>query len=180
MVINLQFESEEETRNMAPMPLDIMGRWNDSPKWLALIISPESILVHRKAVITRLIDIPYDLLKKYTRQDPETSGTKPNVCSAGRNQDQCDAIIYGSVVLGLLSWGLYPRPVCDDCSISIEQVTHQLKTVKIHALPGKYDNHYSCPTDFCEKVDAVLQSPTDPILASHLAHMDAQNKRLRE
>ncbi|KUJ06370.1 uncharacterized protein LY89DRAFT_790538 [Mollisia scopiformis] len=164
MVTTIRINANQAWRTFTPLPPNII----------------ESILSCRIKVIASLLQIPYQVLDRYEviyRGNSLSRRRKNTICAEKKSTNCCDAIVYGSVVLGLQSVGLFPRKLPQDLSRSIVQLSHELRMVDIHHL--ERGSHYDCGTDdFMESVDDALTRIWNPVLDSHRVHMRGQNERL--
>lgn len=107
---------------------------------------------------------------------------KTAVCTERASGEACDALVYGSLVLGLVSKGLYPRASAEAANVSVDALRDHILSIKIKHYPTESPRYGSVPQhehcggkDFSEKVAKVLADPKSPVLDSHLVHMKAQN-----
>ncbi|CZR64670.1 uncharacterized protein PAC_14568 [Phialocephala subalpina] len=173
LVKDIRVDSEEEWMSVAPMPPEII----------------ESILSKRRATIASILEIIYDVLNSYEATvkpctKEQSWGRSKNVCKRQyADRDKCDAIVYGSLVLGLQSINLYPRKCPEDIAISINELAHQLKQLNILRLPckdGVKSDHGTCGIfkSVTIAIDRALLCTGDPSQQSHYTHMRAQCERL--
>jgi hypothetical protein len=71
----------------------------------------------------------------------------------------------------------------DDLRIPLEALAYKLSTLKVrvyHTHRSRYSqNHNKCfETDIREQVEAVLAGIADPVLESHIRHMEVQRAKL--
>jgi hypothetical protein len=129
----------------------------------------ESILAIRHDVIDKLLNIYYSRIDSFRLLD----NINATACSDDSQQKKCDAIIYGSLVLGLQRIGLWPRKSADKIHSSINQLDMTLGSLQIFIIEG----HQDCSPRHFKKEMAELTNPNeipDPVLDSHRRHMEAQ------
>lgn len=140
--------------------------------------SLESILSHRLRLVEELLKIPYDLLRRYEKTISQSfQGLKRFVCSHHTERAECDALIYGSLTLGLQKLGLFPCKPAHEVEQNVDTLSRNLIHLKIHRL-GHESYHLQCGLhgllDFSSLVNQVLDKPFSPVLDSHRVHMEAQ------
>lgn len=143
----------------------------------------ESILQCHQKQLQALINIPYDLAESY---HPPTNFGKSTRTLCRFQQAECDAVTYGSLLLGLIKIGLWPRKSPEQIFLLDNTlVAYFLSELKILQQPltkdadGRTYNHDAClSVNIKNAVDEVLQQDFNPVLDSHTLHMNTQKKRL--
>lgn len=138
----------------------------------------ESIHTLRLAAIERLLKLPYDVLDRY-EAEPFRGCHVPASIAVKEN---CDALTYGSITLGLQRAGLWPRVQAEDVGLSVESLAYRIKEIKILRAPTAmvnppgilcgHDN--CCVRDFKEQVRGIMAGIMSPVLESHRRHMTTQ------
>ncbi|KAN0096845.1 hypothetical protein V8E51_015650 [Hyaloscypha variabilis] len=128
----------------------------------------ESILAIRDKTIVELLNIPYSKIDTY-------EATNGSVCARSFNGttaiSACDAIIYGSLTLGLQKLGLWPRKNIEDIHLSVQELADAVSSIQIHCS----SHHGVCrPGNIAEEVKGLLEEVPGPVLESHRRHMAAQ------
>ena len=141
--------------------------------------TPESILSIRLATIGNLLTMIYDYVDSF-------ANNKKTVCRQKPYADQCDTLVYGSILRGLHALDLWPRRSFDTINISLQGLVTQLQSLKIFTYPGDRDaygyqrsnSHHSCDWQEKNNVIAVtLSSMPNPVLESHHRHMQIQREK---
>jgi hypothetical protein len=92
----------------------------------------------------------------------------------------CDSIIYGSLLLGLQSRGLWPPRTAKDIDTDFETFVSSLSSLEIEHLPCYPNNALTvdhpgcCVKDFKSQILSVLEGMGDPVLESHRVHIRIQ------
>lgn len=169
-----------------PTPERILGK-NSSKSLLALFLMHdlEHILESRFATISSLLDIAYQYLDRF--------GKGAIICP--RNNAGCDAIIYGGLVLQLISHGLWPKIDALSYHSSVNSLATLIGSLTVQCLPddgnggyhggygrsygGGYNNtqHNACaPVVFKTAVDGITSKIPPSALSCHSIHMDSRSK----
>lgn len=120
------------------------------------------------------------------------TGVKRVLCNKGgsaESVESCDALVYGSLVLGLVSKDLFPRKDVEDILISVSELKKCLMAIKLRSYleadrsyssySSQMIEHYGCGRkSFHDRLEQVLVKIPNPVLASHLQHIKAQNTLL--
>ncbi|KAI9769222.1 MAG: hypothetical protein M1840_004351 [Geoglossum simile] len=147
----------------------------------------ESILSTRHAVITRLVAITYTYVNRFLK-DPGY------VCRRPKSQSQCDAFVFGTLILGLQKLHLWPERGDNINGLSIEVFASTVESlVPSHWTGVSYLAESSNPGEmgkvsshFCGKLvseyqteiaDAIKSIPS-PVLKSHLRHIQTQKEKM--
>lgn len=132
--------------------------------------------------IEMLLEVPYRLLDRYEliwRLPSESPFSPRSVCTVRSHEDtgRCDALVYGSIVLGLRLRNLYPRRNADDIKASAVTLGGILGRIAIQYLDAT--DHIECGTkNYDKSIRAVLEKRWEPVLESHRVHMRAQKAKL--
>jgi hypothetical protein len=134
----------------------------------------ENILAIRNATITKLLNIPYTILDRY--------GNSHGIylCQELFEKKACDSIIYGSLLLGLQTRGLWPPKTAKDIDADFESFVSSLSSLEIEHLPCypnnvlTMDHSGCCVKDFKSQILSVLERMGDPVLDSHRVHIRIQ------
>lgn len=107
------------------------------------------------------------------------SPSKFTVCSEGTREEYCDAIVYGSVVLGLQLVKLFPRLRSEDVIMSVKELAISIQEIEVLHLPGtkksSLSHHENCGVkDFRDQVQSILVEPQNPTLELYRRHMQAR------
>jgi hypothetical protein len=85
----------------------------------------------------------------------------------------CDSIIYGSLLLGLQTRGLWPPKTAKDIDTDFESfVSSHLPCYPNNVLT--VDHSGCCVKDFKSQILSVLEGMGDPVLDSHRVHIRIQ------
>lgn len=150
-------------------------------------------------IIDLLLDIPYNTISTFesnirANATTATAGRysyydnhqRETVCQQGECQhgsegprEACDAMAYGSIVLGLQVADLFPRILAENVTMSVNELAASLKNITIHGMPESNSyyrvNHEKCGVrSFQQLVNKALKAPRNPVLDSHLIHLRAQ------
>lgn len=132
----------------------------------------ESILRVRRASIEKALAIFNECIDRFT----SNSGA---LCL--HRDAACDAITYGSLLRGLQLHNIYPNMDADDLEISLDDLLEELASLKVHVYfkRDRYTDHSKCfATDFVKELDTVRKEIEDPVLESHIQHMEVQRAKL--
>jgi hypothetical protein len=106
--------------------------------------------------------------------------TNKTRCTQREYGKECDAIVYGSLLISLQSISLWPQKKPEEIHMSVNQLVLKLRSVKTIKLPvyaeyRLYDappDHGECSlVDYKWKIDTVVARIESPVLDSHLKHM---------
>lgn len=130
----------------------------------------------RHATIKDLLKIPYHSIDRFKRNKDSV------YCKA--NNKKCDAMVYGSLLMGLQEFGLWPRQSPDTINISVQELALQLYSLKVFAYPsnsngyGTYQ-HHGCDQKvaFTGKIASSLSSIPNPVLEPQRRYMWIQGKK---
>lgn len=127
-------------------------------------------------MIIRLITIKGLLKVAYDHFDIFLMGDK-SVCCHTVNSKECDAIVCGSLVIGLHAIGLWPQKSADTINISARDLASKLDSLRIWKYPTlKY--HYRCSElGLRDQIASMLSSISNPVLESHRRHMQIQGMK---
>ncbi|KAH8802901.1 hypothetical protein F5884DRAFT_489470 [Xylogone sp. PMI_703] len=141
----------------SPMPSDILER----------------ILAARLQTIERLLDMAYSRIANY-------EDIKVTQCKERQDQEACDTLVYGSLVRGLQYFHLWPRKTPDQVTMSVDQISTVLITLKIHIFYSDRDHfsHKNCSNvePFRTQVHSTVATIPSPVQKSHLQHMKTKPK----
>lgn len=91
-------------------------------------------------------------------------------------------MIYGSLLRGLQIHKIYPNMNADDLDISLDDLIVKISALKVHVCyeyGGRYVDHSKCfATDIVKELDALSKEIEDPVLESHIQHMEVQRAKL--
>lgn len=130
----------------------------------------------RRETIKKLIKVAVDCVK------PCSDGVSTTECVY--KEAACDALIYGSLLHGLQFYGLGPNTEPDTYQLSLEDLAAEISALKVHVYPpsqSPYDrrNHSKCfTTNMKKEVETIMAGIEDPILESHIRHMEVQSAKL--
>ncbi|KAI9770476.1 MAG: hypothetical protein M1839_003191 [Geoglossum umbratile] len=140
----------------------------------------ESILSIRHGVVTQLVDIT----NKYVNLFVKKSGA---VCRQPMHQRQCDALVFGSLILSLRDLHLWP----EKNGLSIRAFARALKSLEVYRWPTTISasfaevrnlaaSHDNCNSivEYRAAINAVLNSIPTPVLESHRRHIRIQKDRI--
>jgi len=133
---------------------------------------PESILSVRQTAIQQLLEAAYSHANSFIR----SAGTGKGVCRK-ENAKECDALVYGSLVISFQSVALWPPVDPQDIKMSINKLASTLLLVKPLAIPGSdrgysINAHRACGvTGYRDTINEVLASITSPVLDNHRKRM---------
>jgi hypothetical protein len=71
----------------------------------------------------------------------------------------------------------------DDLDISLDDLIEGLASLKVHVYfkRDRYTDHSKCfATDIVKELDTVRKEIEDPVLESHIQHMEVQRAKLNE
>ncbi|KAF8861572.1 hypothetical protein BDZ45DRAFT_723714 [Acephala macrosclerotiorum] len=126
----------------------------------------ESILVVRAKLIDDILKVPYDHLRQYL-------GRSTPRCKLGKSD--CDAMLFGCLVLSLDRAGFWPEKTNADIYYSPSELYIRLAHVRLELLPG----HDSCSSRvFVNPILGCLKEIPDPTLDCHRRHMERRAKEL--
>jgi hypothetical protein len=106
--------------------------------------------------------------------------TNKTRCTQREHHKECDAIVYGSLLISLQSISLWPQKKPEEIHMSVNQLVLKLRSVETIKMPvypkyGSYDappDHGKCSLgDYKGKIDTVVARIGSPVLDSHLKHM---------
>jgi hypothetical protein len=141
---------------------------------------PENILAIRNETITKLLNIPYTVIDRYSN----SHGIY--LCQELFEKKACDSIIYGSLLLGLQNLGLWPPKTAKNIDTDFESLVSSLNSLEIEHLPYYpniilSENHSACCVkDFKSQILSVLEGMGDPVLESHRIHIRIQRDELEK
>lgn len=100
-------------------------------------------------------------------------------CCQPSSQKACNALMCGSLVIGLQELGLWPQNSPDDINLSVQDLASKLASLVIWTYPANNcTNHYNCGSaSLSDRVTSTLQSIPDPVLESHRRHVQAQGMK---
>ena len=125
----------------------------------------------RQTTIKDLLKVAYDLFDIFFK------GSK-SVCCQTNNNKKCDAIVCGSLVIGLHAIGLWPHKSADTINISVRDLASKLNSLKIWNFPTSIGYHRQCSLRGSrDQIASVLSSIPDPVLESHRLHVRIQGMK---
>ncbi len=114
-------------------------------------------------------------------------------CTAPSNKDECDAVALGSLIQGLSKIGLWPRPRLASITISVNELSAQLKRLSFPICRGPEqrgyrgtfaDNsdpvHGKCNISgrFRTEIDRILAEKPKCVMADVVRkHLEEQSKK---
>ena len=118
----------------------------------------------REEAVQKLLDLPYSALRKLQ------GGRR--VCEH-RNED-CDALLYGSLIRELEKFRLYPQKSAKDIQISVDALSKQIASILLSELPNTGHGHHTlCGTRFFrDAVNKVVTGVSCPVLDTHHDHLE--------
>ncbi|KAL2070199.1 hypothetical protein VTL71DRAFT_13225 [Oculimacula yallundae] len=144
-------------------------------------IVAEEIMTLQQIATQEIIQLISQAIDLYANSD------QVQVCSS--NQSSCDALVYGSLLMGLKKIGLLPIMEAFLTDVSLTELLRLLNTITFHPYPmtrtgtnrytggGGYvfhDAHPQCATPkFLADVAKLLDNIGSPVLECHTRHMDA-------
>lgn len=134
-----------------------------------ILLPLESMMTVRRATIKNLLEVTYDYFDLFFRDGV-------SVCSQSNASKACDALMCGSLVIGLRELGLWPQKSFDAIGLSIQDLASKLDSLVIWTYPANsFANHYNCGSaGFSDRIAAALRSIPDPVLEIHREHMRSQ------
>lgn len=138
-----------------------------------LIFRKDSILNVRIAILCDVLDIVYCQVDRFS--DPKS-------IRCLRKTEDCDSLVYGSLIRGLRKVGVWPKVDPNDITISIRSICADLENVKIgtfaeasgNSYCGQYQHHQCSIPSLHEEVKGIILSNPDPVLEAHRKHMKSQ------
>ena len=124
----------------------------------------------RADTVENILQIVYDEVEKYENLDKVDT----ILCKSGRMS--CDAMVYGSLLIGLQQKYLWPEVKASELALSINEIAGMIRELKIHIHPqtgGKSGpTHFNCSTfRGCPALEKVLKDMPSPVLECHTIHM---------
>ena len=130
----------------------------------------------RHASIKDLLKVPYDSVDRF-------EWNKDSVCCKANNK-QCDAMVYGSPLIGLREFGLSLRQPPCTIKISVQELALQFSSLKVFAYPSNSNGystyqHHGCgqKVALTGKIASLLSSIPDPVLEPQRRYMWIQGKK---
>jgi hypothetical protein len=139
------------------------------------LFNPDKFEECRSSEIEAILHVPYARLNEFDSLDETTTAR----CKKG--DLNCDAIIYGSLTLGLKKCGLWPQKLGQEVSLSVEELATKIENIPISAYSAPYNRsgpHNCSGRDLRAEVDRVLRVDPQPVLESHRIHMKRQREKL--
>jgi hypothetical protein len=126
----------------------------------------------RQTAIESLLEIPRRRIKIFTEY-------KITMCRYSR--PGCDAIIYGSILRGLDLYNLHPEMKPGDVHLTVTALADIISNIEIFPYySAKGGVHDDCSeSDFASATSSILSNIGNPVLESHLRHMEEQSRKLR-
>ncbi|CAG8954710.1 hypothetical protein HYFRA_00004633 [Hymenoscyphus fraxineus] len=174
--VTLPTQGTKTTAEMK-LPPDLYGALNLTDKLL------DSINKCFWEQVQKLIDVPYSLADTYHSYYSSAS-IHARTVKCRKNSAACDATIYGVLVLSLMRLDLWPQKDPKEVFVNIPRLGADLKVLGLKLSPqGVGWNvadliHESCIPDIWSAVSAILQEDVNPVLDSHIRHMETQRKRM--
>ena len=167
------------------MPPDIIGMKRQSVNYfrgaskLTELLLVESVLDVRQATIHGLLGSTYHYVDNFLSEtDPEAQ------CRNRNNERECDALIFGSLVIDLLSFKLWPKKKASEIDSSVEEIAQKLRNIEIFTYPradryGRGSDHEDC--NFQDQLrystEMILKTEPSALKSSHTWHLDIQCKK---
>lgn len=132
----------------------------------------ESLLSVRQTTIKRLLNGVYSYANRFIR-----SADYENTICCKANPKECDALVYGSLVMSFQSAALWPPVEPQDIEMSINELVSTLLLVEPLTMPRNGSHHRSYDhtacgvADYKETIDRALASITIPVLDNHRRRM---------
>ncbi|CAG8974804.1 hypothetical protein HYALB_00000417 [Hymenoscyphus albidus] len=185
------FGSEEVFQTLATSLVRSTDLQN-KPKLMNSTMPPsiiESIFEVLKQEISKILEVPYNLAEKLqsmfmrrkltTQESGHHYSTPETECH--ENEQDCDDLFYGSLMLNLTWAHLWPKKRADEIHISAKALAEELTELRISHLTADGWSHESCPpkTHIKYGISNILATnPPTPVLDSHILHIKTQHKRL--
>jgi len=167
----------------SPLPADIIGNHRIILRCYMTNSLPEKILSIREATIHALLDYPYSFLRQRFSPPRYNGCIYVGLGEPTASQRQCNALVYGSILLELQKYNLYPMVDSKNIHISVNDLAKQIEDIRViragilrGGLYGGEDHNSCAPTDFTEGVDVVFKSIANPVSESHIRHMEAARR----
>lgn len=153
----------------ALMPPDIMGmlpHFLSKPRLESFLLTQllllESIISIRQATIKELLKVTYDYFDLFLKED--------SVCCQSSSRKACNALMCGSLVIGLHELGLWPRKSPDTINLSVQDLASKLTSLVIWTYPSNNcKNHYNCgSTSLSDRIKSTLQFIPNPVFDRHM------------
>ncbi|KAF4610395.1 hypothetical protein G7Y89_g15724 [Cudoniella acicularis] len=134
----------------------------------------ERIKECRRLELKALLDIPYRQARDLC-SSKSLSGPK-----CVHKLAECDAMVYGSLVMALTKEDLWPERDYQKLSQSVSQLAGALQGIQVHRHPWTvFRNHSACNAiDIFAKVADVISQTPQPVSDDLRKHLRAQNARL--
>lgn len=134
-----------------------------------ILLPLENMMRIRRATIKDLLKVTYDYFDLLFREGA-------SVCCQPNSNIACDALMCGSLIIGLQRLGLWPQKSFDTIGLSIQDLSSKLDSLMIWTYPANnFANHYNCgSTGLDDRINATLHSIPDPVLEIHRRHMRSQ------
>lgn len=133
----------------------------------------------RHDTIQGLLKVPYDYVSRFERDKDN------RICKS--KLKQCDAIVYGSLLIGLQHFGLWPRQSPDTIHISVQDLASQLISIEIFPYRTHDRTHDSYHYDRLEsrhdrcivpmEIASLLSALPDPVLESQRRYIGIQDRK---
>lgn len=148
------------------------------------------MMIIRQETIKDLLKVTYDYFDPFFRDGASVCchsnsnndyidlffGEGASVCCQPNSNEACDALMCGSLIIGLQELGLWPQKSFDTIDLSIQDLASKLESLVIWDNPANnFANHYNCGSaGFSDQIAATLHSIPDPVLEIHREHMRSQ------
>lgn len=155
-----------------PIPPEIKGTIASARSLDQLLtFDPEHILQSRLVTINSLLDIAYQYLDQF--------GQGRALCKF--ETPECDAMIYGGIVLQLMPHKLWPKTNAHALRSNVNSLVEFLGPLVYQHYPsngyGTGRDHYACKgVNFKTAVDEVMSKVSPSGLLCHKLHMDSRGK----
>lgn len=162
---NIDLQDDYSMENLALMPSDIKGKCTSVSglRILLMFSVTDAIFACRRVMINQLLNIPHDLLEKclnyHKKSTNPTRKLGGPVCDYGSRQN-CEATVYGTIVLHLARVGLFPRPQPEDVSTSVCNLTEMIRRLASKCLLSRTHQvgTFECHVDrLGTRLDAVTK-----------------------
>lgn len=111
----------------------------------------------RQTTIKHLLKVAYDAFDPYLMDDDETTRL------GSANSKECDAIVCGSLLIGLHALGLWPQKSADTINISVQDLATHLCSLTV----WQYPSHCCGQNRLSDQVHCILSNIPSPVLESH-------------
>jgi hypothetical protein len=122
----------------------------------------------RGKVIDRLLNALYEIIDTLAINNM-------SLCLEVLGHTDCEALILGSLIQNLHKNGLWPRKDPKTIHMSVGELSNTLRNMAIRSANSSYPGYKCGKTAFKDMIQRQLDVIPNPILGSHLRHMEAQN-----